>query len=308
MLVQAAAAAWESRGRGDVRMRSSALVIASLVLLPLAASGGILDQLVKEAKRAVDDVVQEESPPATPDQPSAAQQDPAPPSGAAAEVAGASPGAPGAPTPAATELALLHYAPEMIDADIALEHSVRIVYPGEADILDPGNEFEWNRRKDEYRKRLLQAAADATVTFAMTPWPESNRYPRMQLGAYDFSRNGFPVASFGVRQNLKVLVGNRPFFKWAGEDPDAVRFLPLPAGRAEALFAGQPIRVLYPKFSYTITRVDKESHSRNADAPRNWQPTVAIDSMELYAKKVGGQARSAADFEHVTTLDLSGKR
>lgn len=294
-------------------MRSSALVIGSLVigslvLLPFCASGGLLDRLAREAQQAVDEVVQEASPPAPADQPAGAQQKSAAPPGAAADDAGTSPGAPGAPTPAATELALLHHAPEMIDADIALEHSVRIVYPGEADILDPGNEFEWNRRKDEYRKRLREAAADAPITFAMTPWPENNRYPRMQLGAYDFTRNGFPVASFGVRQNLKVLVGNRPFFKWAGEDPDAVRFLPLPAARAEALFAGQPIRVLYPKFSYTITRVDKESHSRNPDAPRNWQPTVAIDSMELYVKKVSGQARSAADFEHVTTLDLSDKR
>lgn len=289
-------------------MRPSAIAVASLAMLPLSVHGGLLDQLVKEAKQAVDEVVKEASPPAAADQPVAAQHESATPSGAAADDAGTSPGAPGAPTPAATELALLHHAPEMIDSEIALKHSLRIVYPAEAGILDPGNEFEWNRRKDEYRKRLRDAATEAPVTFAMTPWPESNRYPRMRLGAYDFSRNGFPVASFGVRQNLKALVGNRAFFKWAGEDPDAIRFLPLPAERAEALFAGQPTRMLYPKFSYTITRVDKESHSRNPDAPNNWQPTVAIDSMELYVKKVSGQARSAADFEHVTTLDLSSKR
>ncbi len=277
------------------------LWLVAMLLAPVVATAGLLDDIMNKAKQAAEKAVDDVAPPEAP----AGQQAPAESASTPGEAAAGDSGLQ-APTEAAIELAILHYVPGLIDEESNLKQAIRRVYPDEAKVLDGGNEFEWNRRKDEFKKRLLAAAADAPVTFEINPWREFGKVPTLQLGSYDFGQQAFMVYQFGLRPYLRNQLQDRHNFRLAGKDPDAIKWLPMEPGRAEALFAGQPSRKLYPRFTYTITEMQRVDAWRGGAAvARNWTPTVAIDELELYAKQAGGQGKSAADFKLIDTLDLS---
>jgi hypothetical protein len=277
------------------------LLLVAMLLAPAAANAGLLDDVMNKARQAAEKAANDVTTPETPVGQHAAADADAPPGVAPADDPGLQ-----APTQAAIELAILHYVPGLLDQESNLKWAIRRVYPDEAKVLDGGNEFEWNRRKDEFRERLLAAAADAPVTFEIDPWREFGKVPVMQLGNYDFGQQAFMVNQFGLRPYLRNQLQDRPNFKWAGKDPDAIKWLRMDASKAEALFAGRPDRQLYPRFTYTITEMQRVDAWRGGAAnARNWTPTIAINRMELYAKQAGSHGKAAADFKLIDTLDLS---
>ena len=307
--------------------RFTMLAVFALLFTPVLTEAGMFDDFVNKQKKAAEDTAKDVTDDVTTDVtektlnsiPSVQEKDAGegqqkaamiqtPGAGTAASTDESTDGT--SPTPANITRAILHYAPEMIDNEANLKQVVRILYPEEAEWAY--NEFEWHKRKDEFKQNILREAKNAPVSFEIRPWPEdyhNNSMVVMQLGQYDFNQNAFSIAEFTLKSVLRNQMLDRPFFTVAGRKLDSIRWLPMAPQAAEKLLNGNgglgtAGRILYSRFTYTITGVNKEMHFRGNN-PRNWDPEIAIDGIDLYVKQVEGKGKSADDFKYVSTLDMS---
>ena len=201
------------------------------------------------------------------------------------------------PTLAGIERAALHYAPEALDSEDWLRRAINAMYPKDSEAMQK-DEFAWNKRKAEFKQRILAEIQDTPLTFAISPWgnPSSHRWV---LGKYDFGQGAFLIRS----SKLTFPFGKYDPRPQIAEIQKGTGWLPMDSAAADKLLKSGKLgstRELYPKYEYRITGVKKYSNKGELGL----MPQVSIDEIELYAVKKRGGGYSPGNFEYVTTLKL----
>jgi len=207
------------------------------------------------------------------------------------------------PTIAAMSLAAVHFYPELLDNELNLRRILLEAHPEQRDVVS--NEFQWHKRKLEFKQQLLDEAKKARLGFEVRPWRESSigKARRIELVKYDFDREAY-IIKFSTGTATQVtpkmfLTGTgEPLAKYAQQ----VHTVAMPANEAERVasyFGGNTRRYVYP--SYRIRAVGTAIEAS--------RPTPFIefvdDEIRLYALKGKKYASdSSEDFEFLASVKL----
>jgi peptidoglycan hydrolase-like protein with peptidoglycan-binding domain len=210
------------------------------------------------------------------------------------------------PTLGAMSLAAVHFRPEILDNELLLKQVLQDAHPEHKDAIS--NEFQWHKRKAEFKQQLLEEAKNAQLEFEVQPWRDSSiaKARRIELIKYDFDRSAYLVRfSTGTAREIMprmLLIGNGLPLEKYEQDID---YAAIPADEAERIanyFGSNKRRHVYPNYKIRVVGA--------VNNPSRPSPLIEFidDELQLYAVKGNKFASdSVADYTYLTSVSLPTK-
>lgn len=197
------------------------------------------------------------------------------------------------PTLAAMKLAAVHYRPDTLDSDTILKDVLLTAHREFGKVA--ANEFQWRKRKAEFKQQMLAESQAAPIAFDAQPWHDSSV---SKVKPYEFKRYDFDKQTFRVDLFPGGLI---PGGASTPRYPQAVSVLPVPLDKAEEIsnYFGNTQRKLYARYRFSVVSADT-STGRPV-------PVVEFDDdqIEFYAREVKAQGNTAkTSFKHLVTVTL----
>ncbi|PLX63556.1 peptidoglycan-binding protein [Sedimenticola selenatireducens] len=166
------------------------------------------------------------------------------------------------PTIAALQLAAVHYRPETLDKESNLKRVLLRVHPEYNNVV--GNEFKWQKQKDQLKSQLLEEAKNVSLRFEVMPWREDSvaRARPLELQKYDFDKSAFFVqfATGNFRSVLiKMLIPGDSSLP--AQYPQQINWIAVNSDKAEQIsdYFGKKQRKLYPGYRFKVIGTDISS-------------------------------------------------
>lgn len=276
-------------------------LLVLLLLVPLAARAGFMDSLIDQAKQATESVIKQTVGDDTDTNPQSAS----PPASTQSQthMTGEQKLAAAKEMIRGVWRATLHFHPEVLDDESWLKKTISMLYPQEAAKYN-GNEFAWQKSKEELKARILKEIDNPPMTFHAAPWTNT-KGGRVMLGDYDFKRQAFkiqttdiaPPSSTGDTRPLaeklhKIIVSQ-------------IGWLEVPTDKAEE-FVNSGVfsagRRLYADYDFTVIGGNKYEHNGRIGLVSKFQ----LGTIKLYAhvQKKAYVDSGAADYQYVGFLSL----
>jgi hypothetical protein len=197
------------------------------------------------------------------------------------------------PTLPAMKLAAVHYRPDTLDSDNTLRYILVTAHREYATVVT--NEFQWRKRKSEFKQQMLAESAAATLEFEAQPWHESSisKLTPYEFKTYDFDKQAFRTWIYP--QNLIPGGASLPRY------PHTIGSLPLSMDKAEAIsnYFGNKKRQVFARYRFKVVGADTSSGRP--------EPIVEFDGdrVEFYAREIKPQGNTAkTTFKHLVTVTL----